>query len=1199
MDDMITIATGFQSSINIAYDLNDAAKLHSYIPTQSALNLLEEVLRSTRQDATDRSRILIGAYGKGKSHIVLMILSILMKKDLSLFSKMMPVIKTDRPELYQLIQEYYESSTNILPVVVSGSSNSVSQAFTLALKRTLEQNELNDVMPETNYEAAVQTILKWKNEFPETYKSFSDTIGDNVTDYMHRLMDFDPTAYEQFEKLYPTLTAGSTFDPYTGFDVPSLYETVLKALKSKGITGLYVVFDEFNKYLENHIKDASKDDTKILQDFSERCSRSGKNQIHLILISHKEITSYIEGASQDTINGWRGVSERFKNIYLNNNFNQTYEIIAAAIEKNSLQWNAFKTEHESDFKELMRLYDNSPLFSDLGNEGLSRVIYDCYPLHPVSTFILPRVSELVAQNERTLFTFISSNGKNTLAEFLSKHDEKSFLMVTPDLIFDYFEPLLRQQIYSGNQSRIYRLASSVLRTLEEGSLERKIVKSLALIYIIEYFEKLRPTIDVLNGIYYTYGADAVTAAITRLKTQENVIYQNQSNGFLRLKETSGVDIQVAIADMKSKLESKFDLKQTLNSALFDAYFYPSRYNDERDMTRYFQFRFIHCSEVTENVNWEIKKEQVHADGVMFAVIPDSQEELRRVSDLIFKTSENSNDCVFILPREYTDVTETAKEYAAVDTLMQAADNSVLADEYQIVKNDLLRVLRDYVTSYTRPERGRAVYIYRGEKQIIYRKTDLSELLSKICDITYGLTPVINNEMINKEEPTSVACNSRKKITSALLRNDLEKDLGLPGRGQEVAIMRSTLIRTGVLEQSNKEVKINLKPADANLTNMLGVIQAFILSAKSGSVSFDKLYRDLTSSENHIGLRKGLIPIYLAAALHVYRREVVINSQIQQETLSSDLLEQINAVPENFSLMFIDWNEDKERYLKKLQCAFCAAKQDQDLDYNQIGYALRKWFMALPKYTKELTKNPDGSLISKECRAFIKAMKGNAGSYELLFRILPDAFDGKHITPELADKIHETKIYLDSALDNQKQYLVEELKKKFCTVETAVCEKMSLTSVVQDWCENLDPAVFEQIFNDGTDRFLNLMRGITNDELLFVSDAAREITGLHIEDWDGSTAQLFLDRVDTYRNNAENFHHEEKSDTSSSSNAKEYALSYVDGNGNQVVKRFAPTEISPRGKLLYNMVESQITSMGESISEIEKRQVLMEILKGMC
>lgn len=87
MSEMISVASGFQYSVNIGYDLNNDAKLKNFIPTQSALQLLSDVLDSTAVTSTERSRILIGAYGKGKSHIVLMILSMLLKKDLSLFEK--------------------------------------------------------------------------------------------------------------------------------------------------------------------------------------------------------------------------------------------------------------------------------------------------------------------------------------------------------------------------------------------------------------------------------------------------------------------------------------------------------------------------------------------------------------------------------------------------------------------------------------------------------------------------------------------------------------------------------------------------------------------------------------------------------------------------------------------------------------------------------------------------------------------------------------------------------------------------------------------------------------------------------------------------------------------------------------------------------------------------------------------------------
>ena len=175
MSKMISVASGFQYSVNIGYDLSSNEKLKNFIPTKSSLGLLEEILLSTAETSTERSRVLIGAYGKGKSHIVLTILSILMKRDLRLFEKLLPKLE-EHPKLKQCVLNYYESPNIILPVVITGSNTSLSQAFLLALQRTLSDNDLLDVMPETNYKAAISVIERWEKDFPETYTAFEAAI---------------------------------------------------------------------------------------------------------------------------------------------------------------------------------------------------------------------------------------------------------------------------------------------------------------------------------------------------------------------------------------------------------------------------------------------------------------------------------------------------------------------------------------------------------------------------------------------------------------------------------------------------------------------------------------------------------------------------------------------------------------------------------------------------------------------------------------------------------------------------------------------------------------------------------------------------------------------------------------------------------------------------------------------------------------
>ncbi len=60
----------------------------------------------------------------------------------------------------------------------------------------------------------------------------------------------------------------------------------------------------------------------------------------------------------------------------------------AVIQKDSSMWARFVKSHSDDFCAMLQRYSAHPLFAD-SVEELDIALYGCYPLHPVSTFILP------------------------------------------------------------------------------------------------------------------------------------------------------------------------------------------------------------------------------------------------------------------------------------------------------------------------------------------------------------------------------------------------------------------------------------------------------------------------------------------------------------------------------------------------------------------------------------------------------------------------------------------------------------------------------------------------------------------------------------------------------------------------------------------------------------------------------------------
>lgn len=1201
MRDMISVASGFQYSVNIGYDLGSDNKLKSFIPTKSALSLLEDILLSVNPTSSDRARVLIGAYGKGKSHIVLTILSILMKRDLTLFEKLMPKIE-ENPRLYQLIQNYYESENKILPVVISGSNTSLTQAFLLSLQRTLSEHDLLSAMPETNYKAAISVIKRWQKDFPETFEKFLNGIDDPVEVFIDRLGNYDVAAYGAFEQVYPSLTAGSAFNPFLGFDVVELYESVAKSLKSKGYTGLYVVYDEFSKFLEANIVDASVSDTKMLQDFAEKCCRSGSLQLHLMLISHKEISNYIDKLPKEKTDGWRGVSERFKHIHMNNNFSQTYEIISSVIQHKEPIWGTFCDEHARDFEALFSRYQKHQMFMDAQGE-IETAIRGCFPLHPVSTFILPRLSERVAQNERTLFTFLSAEGTATLAVFLDEYED-NFTLVTPDLIYDYFEPLLKKEVYAGDIHDTFVLTSTILNQIPEDTLGSKIIKTISLIYILGQFERLNPTKEQIIGIYSgTYELSEIEQAISDLIEKEFVIYIKRSNDYLRLKQTSGVDIQQKIHDQIESQSGKITTKDVLNGSNFDNYMYPTRYNDDHEMTRFFAFQFISSAEVTVDVDWNLKSESIDADGIIYGIIPENETQLKKITKIIKDTSLGYERYIFVLPKHYKDVEAVAQEYAAIAKLRDhAVDDPVLFDEYEVVFEDLQEIIKGFIGMYTHPENYRSVYIHNGNELPVYRKSGLTEVMSQICDAVYNMTPVINNESVNKNDITSVAQNSRNKIVSALLRSELEPNLGLSGTGQEVSIMRSTLLRTGIWSEDGGVPQINLHPENVNMRHMLETIEDFILETRqNGKTSFAELYERLTSPEYHIGLRYGLIPIYVAAVMHNYRQQIVINDRFGPIQTSADALIQINSDPSSFTLEYLDWNPEKENYIARLSDAFRDYVVDAERSGNSYDYvanAMRRWYMALPKYSKESTKRPTGEKLVRRQLEIMELLRQNTSSSDLLFKKLPEAVDYHGDYADAATDIIDAKGFFDGLLTELKQELISKTKVAFLPEnDKKASKKTTLTDAAKDWCNRLDPKSFEQLFSDGTDRFLQHLRSMTNDEDLFITRLAKLATGLRLEDWDNKTVKQYIDALARFMKTAKDFHSSVVAETINDTSS--YQVTFADEEGTSTTRRFDKVEVSARGKLLFNQITASLEAMGHSISEQEKRQILMEVLKKLC
>ena len=459
-------------------------------------------------------------------------------------------------------------------------------------------------------------------------------------------------------------------------------------------------------------------------------------------------------------------------------------------------------------------------------------------------------------------------------------------------------------------------------------------------------------------------------------------------------------------------------------------------------------------------------------------------------------------------------------------------------------------------------------------------------------------------MINKNAVSSQAVNSRNKVLSGLLENEIQYNLGLKGSGQEISIMRSTLKNKGILvEKENGDTILNTRNiTDDKLQNVIDRINEFVLSSSiEGGQSFDILYDELTNPRYMIGLKKGVIPIYLACVIHSYKKYIVVSKAGKELEISARLLDSINDKPSDFSIYLEKWDTDKEFYIAELTELFENYVRKTELEFSNFDYiirAIQRWYMQLPKYAKESSKLYNSDLksftVDKKVRKFINAVKqAEINSREVLFEQFLKIYGYESFDKNLAYDIKESKELLDNAKNNLIEYLKCQLSNKFAKNSEG---NTSLYSVILNWYEALQEETRNHMFNSIDNGILSAISEITPDEHQFIEVLSRIATGLRIEDWTDLTADIFLNTIDAFIKNISSYDKDTKIGALSYEGS--YKLSFTDESGNTTYKTFNKSEYSQMGKVMLSDVESMIEEYGEAISNDEKRQILIDAINNL-
>lgn len=1165
LDNLVKVDNRFEKSVNLLLDLNDEQKLKNYIPTHSSVNILSMYLKEVQIYSGGRANILVGPYGKGKSHLLLVLLAILSGRKKGELDNLISRIGNVDKETADLVKDMTKSE-KILPVIINTGSGNLAHAYIRSLNQALKREHLEDVVPDNYFSEALKAIKKWEKLFPETYKAFEKKVGsDNVKKFILKLERYDYQTLDTFRKIYPELTSGSQFNPLIEEDVLNIYKSVNRVLCRKyGYSGIYIVFDEFSKYIEGHREKGFAADMKVLQDICELCNSSKEEPFFLTCVAHKPIRSYGNSLLKEVKNAFRGVEGRMKEIFFTVSSQNNFELIADAIEKKKefYSWIRQNEEYKNFLEESYCIPDFRSLFD---KQDFDKIVGEgCFPLTPLTTLLLLNISEKIAQNERTIFTFLASQDMYSLAALIKKMPDSA--MISTAHIYDYFLPLFMEE----GESMIHNewLKTDYALSKTENEKEEIVIKSLSIIRMVNKADDIPANV---NFIRLASGLKMIDVQKTLEDLcSRNIVSYRRSTGAYEFQNNIGIDIENEVVECAIKYFLKIDVAAVLNEVCDNRYILPKKYNQDYLMTRYYRVIFMKPETFLALSSVSYLDDENSPDGYISIILLSEDTNTDELKQHIKEIGEKN--LILAIPEKIYDCTESARLLLAVRKLLNdrkfIENNEVLVTELISYERNLVKELNQML----REIQQQLTAVYTSEKVIQIQTNGLNRVVSDICEQTYYKTPVINHELINRHNISAQISKARNIILDDFLHaNRFEKYE--KGTSAEATIYRAVFMNTAKNE---------------NLREVTDIILMFIHESKGKKNSFDSLVNCLTSSP--IGMRKGVIPFYLVKKLMELEDMPVVYLGNKELPLDAGLFTNIMAKPADYSLYIEEETIEKLEYIEGLEQVFkdfdgyCKGVEGRNR-LSHLTCIIQTWYRSLPQ-TSRVFKLPDfeGQEIRK-IDAFRKLFSTETNPREVLFERIPKILGSKELTSTLqAVKIIKSEI--DQHIFAIKTKAVLTLRNVF---ELNEFDDLKIT--LAEWYAQLDGSVKNRLLSVDSQRLFNCIRNnIKESEDTIIERVAKEVTGFYVEDWSDTTVEVFKSGLEEFINEIRSYSQKEDD----KNNQK---IVFASNKGIQeCLYNFDEESITTSGYFFKNMLDDLLDEYGDSLENNEKIGILMNTIK---
>jgi hypothetical protein len=906
----IQIRPAYTRSINLLRDHENLELVRAYLPTSRAIQALTQIADGLSQDARQRALALIGPYGSGKSAFALFLSALLAEKQSAVHQAALTTLQATQPQLAERFQQALTSPRGFLRVPMNGIPDSLTRQLMLALAAAAEQNKLSKGLIRDLHAAA-----------------HPGTPMDQVLALIRRV------------------------------------QTTWSAVEG---TGVLIEIDELGKFLEYESYHPQHREIHLLQLLAEHAQQAHYAPLHLVVLLHQGFEYYSHHLGKRLGDEWQKVQGRFDAIAFLEPAEQSLRIVSAAF----ASVNPLPPTVAASLQDWMiRLVAEGALPPGLDEHRAREQFSRCYPLHPLTLLILPVLCQKVAQNERTLFSYLGSHEPFGFLERLAQMQIDQW--IEPWELYDYF---ILNQAGGFSDPLTYHRWVEVITALERfdyppDSAAVRLLKTIGLLNLIGAQRGLKASPPILQLLF----GQATDGLLEALETASIIHFRHYSQEY-RVWQGSDFDLRSALQQAMAE-QASLSLVDILNTLLPLKPLVARRATIKTGALRCFMPGF------TSRERWPPKASKIDELPLWFYLaeepesLPDWPSIPQRAVVALCQSTERLREAV----AEWMALQELPKRYAALQS------DPVAQREYQTWLTHAESETTQLISALLEePESLR--WFFGGEEQGVRDRRDLQRQLSAwVEEVCYPQAPLIKNELVNWDHPSASANTGRKRLLAAMLNAADQESLGIEKTPAEKSLYLSLLKASGLHRQGEvhwgfyppvDEDPCRLSPIWQALTQMLG-------DHGERQVELTAIYEVLRRPP--YGVKLGVLPVLIIAYLLAHRREVALYQEGGFcEELAMQQVELLCRRPELFALERFDLaglrGELFDRYLHSV-----VGKVRQDATLLDIVRPLMKFVGGLPEYTLYCKG------LSREAEQVRAAFQQAKSPGVLLFEALPEAF----------------------------------------------------------------------------------------------------------------------------------------------------------------------------------------------------------------